>query len=634
MARDQDPVERAHGGGEVVPVAGIDDLLDHRVDRRIVRAGEVERAFRFHRPRAPAPDLLGARRQRRRQAAGDHVEIPALAALLELGVVDAAQADVDADGLGGAFVGERHPLDLVGGRADDGAKQDLEGELLATLHHPAVLDRIARLGQLGDGRLEHGAVAARTVRHRRRVGALHDVRQDRPGEGRQQFALPVGRRPAERGQFGRVLPVGAGAAEPVREQVRVDPLEIEQHGQRLAHAPVGEDVAARVEEEAEEAVRAAGHEGRPDHLAIVDGGKVVGRFPPDGVAFDIDVEHALLEGLETRGGVAEILDRDRLVIGEAAHRRYVSAPIVGVAAVGDAGAGLDALDQIGAAADRRLKRRFAEGFHIDGVPGQHRRQGDDQRKLAVGVLVEVEPDGAVAGLLDILYTRRAPVEGRAALLGEKLVGEDDVLGRHRNPVGPARVLIERELDPGAFLVGLHLFRQQPVHGERLVARAQQQRFIDQVAEHRVPDAARRGAHRLEHERVQAVEGADHAIGDRSVPGGVGIGVGKVLVIGRQGRLAMHGDAVSGFGQGRRDQQRERGGGGNQGGDNRRAWQGTAPLDGIRIGRQHARTGAIFKAPGTGLESGRWNVYQRSGRASRSSRICRPRLGRAGGQTRQ
>ena len=54
--------------------------------------------------------------------------------------------------------------------------------------------------------------------------------------------------------------------------------------------------------------------------------------------------------------------------------------------------------------------------------------------------------------------------------------------------------IEVELDKTARLVRLDAFSQKPVERERLVGRAHHQRFVDQVAEDIVPDAARRGAH--------------------------------------------------------------------------------------------------------------------------------------------
>ena len=65
-AGDQHAVERAHRGDEILAVGRREQRVDHRVDRRIVRAGEIERAGIVHGRRGPAIVLLVAGRQRRR----------------------------------------------------------------------------------------------------------------------------------------------------------------------------------------------------------------------------------------------------------------------------------------------------------------------------------------------------------------------------------------------------------------------------------------------------------------------------------------------------------------------------------------------------------------------------------------
>ncbi len=103
--------------------------------------------------------------------------------------------------------------------------------------------------------------------------------------------------------------------------------------------------------------------------------------------------------------------------------------------------------------------------------------------------------------------------------------------------------IDRELGPGAVRIGLDRLRDQPVHGERLVARPLHQRFIDEIAIVQVDDAARGRAHAGQNERIETVERAAHPVGDRSALRRIGIGIGKMGVVGGQSRLAVHGDAV-------------------------------------------------------------------------------------------
>jgi len=58
----------------------------------------------------------------------------------------------------------------------------------------------------------------------------------------------------------------------------------------------------------------------------------------------------------------EVFDADFFEVEPAAHHRQVARPPIGIAAVGDGAAGIDALDAVGPAADRRLERGSLEGF--------------------------------------------------------------------------------------------------------------------------------------------------------------------------------------------------------------------------------------------------------------------------------
>ncbi len=107
---------------------------------------------------------------------------------------------------------------------------------------------------------------------------------------------------------------------------------------------------------------------------------------------------------------------------------------------------------------------------------------------------------------------------------------------------------------------------QAVERVGLVGAPRQQGFKDEIAEHRVLQAASRGRATLDDHRVEAVEGADHAVGDLAALGGIGIGVGQVIeVCGKRG-IAGDGDAVHRHGRGKLRDKPETEGRGNRGGE--------------------------------------------------------------------
>ena len=169
--------------------------------------------------------------------------------------------------------------------------------------------------------------------------------------------------------------------------------------------------------------------------------------------------------------------------------------------------------------------------------------GNDQREFAVRLVVEGEPDLAGAGLFDPGDLRHACIEGRAALLGQQLIGEDHVLRRDGFAVRPFRGGIDREFDPRTVVGHGHGLRQQAIEREGLVGAARHQRFEYQLAVFGVPHAPRRRSHRIQHERIEGIEGAGHAMSDLATLRRFRIDVGKVAEIRRQGRLAQHRDRV-------------------------------------------------------------------------------------------
>ena len=173
----------------------------------------------------------------------------------------------------------------------------------------------------------------------------------------------------------------------------------------------------------------------------------------------------------------------------------------------------------------------------------------------IGVIAMISGNSRSALSLKVKRTLRSPIfsslaillhavaVGRAALLGEDLVGEEHVLGRHRLAVRPFGIRVEIECRLPAIGPDVDDFGQQPIEREGLVGVALHQRLEDQIAEDRVDHAARGGAQALDDERVEVVEAADHAIGDAAALRGVRIDVGEMREVGRQRRFALHGDGM-------------------------------------------------------------------------------------------
>ena len=271
-------------------------------------------------------------------------------------------------------------------------------------------------------------------------------------------------------------------------------------------------------------------------LARAHGGKVVLRRPLGRVGLAVDVELPGLERLEPGGGVTEELQPDLVEVGLAAHEGHSHAPVVGVAPQRQRAAGVHVLDDVGGRGD---------GHHVEPALGEvapfplraleDRAHAGEQRELPIG-RVEGDADGAGPGGLDALDLVPKPDVARVALGPERLVGPDDVLGRHRGAVGEAGLRAQRELDPGAVGRRLHALGEEAVEREGLVIGTAHQGLVGE--EPQLP-----GHRTLQDVGVEAVEGADLPLGDPAALRRVGVHVGQVGEVGGQGGLPIHGDPM-------------------------------------------------------------------------------------------
>jgi hypothetical protein len=78
----------------------------------------------------------------------------------------------------------------------------------------------------------------------------------------------------------------------------IDPLEVEQQQDRLAHANVGEDRAAGVEHVIAARLRYSGRQRFFKHAALAQRGKIISGLPASGIELVAKVVKAALERLQ------------------------------------------------------------------------------------------------------------------------------------------------------------------------------------------------------------------------------------------------------------------------------------------------------------------------------------------------
>src|ERR1700758_1942498 len=105
------------------------------------------------------------------------------------------------------------------------------------------------------------------------------------------------------GQLAVVEEAGAALVQIV-EKAAIDPLEVEQQRERLAHPDVGKDSPARVEDEVGSEFRQSAAKRFFDHAAVAGGGKIVAGAPTRRIALRAHVVKPRLERLEVRIVVA------------------------------------------------------------------------------------------------------------------------------------------------------------------------------------------------------------------------------------------------------------------------------------------------------------------------------------------
>ena len=167
---------------------------------------------------------------------------------------------------------------------------------------------------------------------------------------------------------------------------------------------------------------------------------------------------------------------------------------------------------------------------------QDRHQPENERQFAVVAAAEVKTNAARVEFLGLGYLGIKGAVIGPAVIAQQLPGKNHIVGGHWDAVGKASRRIEGESDVAARLVGLDRARQQAVEGERLVIATRHQAFEDVAAD-------RLGGETLDDERIEAVEGAEHALHHAAALRRIGIDiVGRGKPVGHR-RSPVHGDGV-------------------------------------------------------------------------------------------
>ena len=150
-------------------------------------------------------------------------------------------------------------------------------------------------------------------------------------------------------------------------------LEIECVIEGKPDARIFELVAAKVEDERLHNADIVDREFLEDDALVRDGGEIVGGGPVLGAVFIAPVDAVHLERFDGDGRVAEIFEAQLVEVVAADVDVEAFAPMVLDALVDDVATGRELLDAIGAAAERRLERGFADValLAVLSVPSHH-----------------------------------------------------------------------------------------------------------------------------------------------------------------------------------------------------------------------------------------------------------------------
>jgi hypothetical protein len=177
------------------------------------------------------------------------------------------------------------------------------------------------------------------------------------------------------------------------------------------------------------------------------------------------------------------------------------------------------------------------------MPGQYRHQGEDQRQFTVRRTAEIEPHRE-----RIEHFGPCDLGIILAMIGTSLVaqqspGEQHVVGEYGLAIRETSFGIEAEGDVTPGIIRLDGFGQQAIQREGLVNATRHKALKHEPSfERKPPDLLHGDA--PDNEGVEAIESSEHAFHQPAALRRIGIGVGHMGEIGRQGRRTVHRDRVA------------------------------------------------------------------------------------------
>ena len=330
----------------------------------------------------------------------------------------------------------------------------------------------------------------------------------------------------------------------VAHHLPVGPLEIPQHGDRLAHAAVLEHRLVEVEGETLGGERHGFGQYGLLQPALAQGGAFVAHGEAGGRVFAVVVVGAGQQQLAGYLDVGEELDFERVEVIEPAADRQVLRPPILDPFEGHAAPRLDMADTVGAAAQRRLVTVAAgEVAGLPPVLGKNPHARQIQRQAAVVIGLEVEADLQRAFHADLSDVAVELPIAQAGLGHQGLEGEPDIFGADRLAIVEARLGVDEEAHPAVVRVALHLLGDQSIDAVGFVQRAIGQRLVDPGIDLRHPGG-------LVHvgQQVGEAVGFLGRAAQRTALGRVRIDVVEMFEIGRVfGRFAIYGHGRLQFG---------------------------------------------------------------------------------------
>ena len=280
-------------------------------------------------------------------------------------------------------------------------------------------------------------------------------------------------------QFG-VAEVAGAAGVGAMEQAPVGPFEVEQQGDRLAHANVLKIRLAQIEDEALHALGVLVGDLFLDDATFTQRRAVIAGGPVLGAELQVEIQLAGLECFQGDAGVAVVIHYHPIEVVETLAYRQLGRPVIANPLKANRATGAHLANAVGAAAQRWFQSIAGEIPLGPEMFRQHRQLAQDHRQFAVVAVVEVEGHAALGVGHHLFHIGVIGLIERGALFYQGVEGEYHVGRGDRLAVMKARLGAQMEAHPGIVRRLFDTFGQQTIFGKGLVHRLYGESVIDQA----------------------------------------------------------------------------------------------------------------------------------------------------------